>query len=523
MTTASTRKSGASLLRNLLANGGGYVASIILTFLVAPVTIHNLGDARYGVWSLIAEMIGYYSLLDLGVGGAVTYFVARYSAREEHDHLHGTIASAFWALFMSGIVVVLVGVGMAAFFPLIFGNRGLDISEIRTVIIVMSCLIAVSLPMNTFNALLGGYRRFDVINGVEISSRILVAAATYWYMRRGYGLLTLASIQVVGRTLIWVWLFYWSKRVAGVLHLSPAFFEFARLKELWKYGLSNLVGQLALLIIYRLDLLVVGVFAGIQWVTYYSIGSALISSSSSAVSNITRVFTPQFSHLNAKDDQAGLRRLFFLGVRLSGLVSTIIAAGLAVFGSSFITLWVGPKYVSGPWQYRSDVIMMIMLAAQLPRFMQSISWQLLFGTGRNRFLMWLNLSEAAANLVLSLVLVHYYGPAGVAIGTLVPLIVSHWIVLPRYVLRSFNITFSSYVTQGIGRPIIVGLLMAAVGAALVWFHAPATWSVFATEVVTTGLFGLILAYFLGIQAGDRDAFLQRLGVKRDGLSPSVGA
>ena len=53
------RRSGASLLRNLLANGGGYAVSIVLSFLVAPVTIHNLGDARYGVWSLIAEMIGY--------------------------------------------------------------------------------------------------------------------------------------------------------------------------------------------------------------------------------------------------------------------------------------------------------------------------------------------------------------------------------------------------------------------------------------------------------------------------------
>ena len=126
------------------------------------------------------------------------------------------------------------------------------------------------------------------------------------------------------------------------------------------------------------------------------------------------------------------------GVRAVGMVVTGIAAGILVFGKDFIRLWLGNPYVTGAWTTRSDIIMLILLAANLPRMLQSISWQLLFGMARMRFLMWLNICEAVANLGLSLLLVRYYGPAGVALGTLLPLLISHGIIMPVYTSRVFE-------------------------------------------------------------------------------------
>jgi hypothetical protein len=100
------RSSGTNILwvnnfigRTSCSNVSGYIISVVASFLITPITIHTLGDARYGAWSLVAELIGYYGLLDLGIRGAVTYYVARYSARNQGEDVKEIVSSAFWFLF----------------------------------------------------------------------------------------------------------------------------------------------------------------------------------------------------------------------------------------------------------------------------------------------------------------------------------------------------------------------------------------------------------------------------------------
>ena len=109
-----------SLGRNVVFNVGGYVISVIASFLITPITVHTLGDARYGAWSLVAELIGYYGLLDLGIRGAVTYYVARYSARNQDEDIKETVSSAFWLLSACGALAFLIGAGFTFAFPYLF-------------------------------------------------------------------------------------------------------------------------------------------------------------------------------------------------------------------------------------------------------------------------------------------------------------------------------------------------------------------------------------------------------------------
>ena len=54
--------------------------SIILTnivgLLLTPFIIRKLGDAEFGLYSLIGAFVGYIAILDLGLGNTVVRFVA---------------------------------------------------------------------------------------------------------------------------------------------------------------------------------------------------------------------------------------------------------------------------------------------------------------------------------------------------------------------------------------------------------------------------------------------------------------
>lgn len=503
-----------SLVKNITSNVGGYIVSVIASFLITPITIHTLGDARYGAWSLVAELIGYYGLLDLGIRGAVTYYVARYSARNQDEDIKKTVSSAFWLLSGCGALALLVGAGFTFAFPYLFRTEGLNLAEVRHSLLIMSALIGLSLPMSVFPGGLIGKQRLDITTGAEIIARVLTTIAVYVILRAGGGLVALALIQTAGRMVYWTLTLSACRRVLGGVFARPAWFKMERVRDLTGYGVRNAIGHVALLVIYRMDLVVVGMFAGVGQITYYSIGSTLVSYASALCSSITYAFTPRFTQLKSSNDDDGLQRLYLFGMRVVGMVVTGLVVGVLIFGKDFIKLWLGASYVNGPWTDRSDIIMIILILARLPHMLQSVSRQLLFAMAHVRFLMWLNVCEAIANLSLSLLLVQRYGPAGVALGTLFPLLASHGLVMPVYTSRTLKIPLPALFRKGFSIPLLTGVLTACIGMACMHVAPPDSWGIFFLDILVTATLGGGVCLALGFSREERREQLARFWPRR---------
>lgn len=501
-----------SIGKNIFFNVGGYAVSVLVAFLIAPITIHTLGDTRYGAWVLVSELIGYYGLLDLGIRGAVTYHVARYSSRNQQTEIQETLASAFWILSASGLLVLLAGIGLTLGFPYFFRTDGLNIAEVQKALLIMSGLIAFSLPMNAFGGALIGKERFDISSGVEVANRVLTALMVYLALKMGGGLVALALVQTVCRIISFSVTLIACRKVLGGLFIRPKWFSFERVRDLAGYGFRNAIGQLAMLIIYRLDLTVVGIFAGVSRVTHYSIAGTLVTYASSLCTSITFSYTPRFTHLVSTQQHDALSKLFFWGMKTTGMVVTGLLAGIFVFGKDFIRLWLGEAYVVGPWTDRSDVIMSILVVANLPILLQSISRQRLYAMARMRFLMWLSVGEAVANLLLSLLLVQWYGPAGVALGTFFPLMVSHLFIMPIYCSRAFDVPLWIYFRKGLAIPLITGLLMACINLIFIRIAPPHTWWIFCCDTLIAATLGILICVAVGLNRQERQSFL--LGIQK---------
>jgi O-antigen/teichoic acid export membrane protein len=197
-------------------------------------------------------------------------------------------------------------------------------------------------------------------------------------------------------------------------------------------------------------------------------------------------------------------------MRFAGMVVTGLVAGILAFGKDFIRLWLGASYVSGPWTDRSDMIMVILIFANLPRMLQGVSWRLLLGTARVRFLMWLNVCEAIANLSVSLLLVRHYGPAGVALGTLFPLLASHALIMPVYISRTLKIPLLDLFRKGFSIPLSTGVLMTGIGMVCMHVAPPNSWKIFFLDTLTTAIVGGVLCLAVGFRMEERRELLARV-------------
>jgi len=497
------RDTAPSLTRNAVSNLAGLFAYLAIAFFLSPYIVRSLGDARYGAWSLVAEIVGYYSLLDLGLRNAVTFFVANYAAKGEHERLGSSIASAFWVLAVAGSALALAGVGLAGLFPYIFESSQVDIREVLPAMAIMSITIGLSLPMDVFAAALTGYRRMDLVNVAEVVSRGLVALGIYLALGAGGGLIAMSLIQSAGRVLAWLGTYVWMQRVSGGISLSPRHFSRNELRSLGRLGSMNVVMSLASVLINRADLVVVGIFLGVRWVAFYNIGRMLVEYASQITSSVSRAFMPHLAHLHSQNEMLAVRRLFLAGAKYNALVSFPLAACLGAFGPSFLGLWMGRVYVTGDVTHRSDIVMLVLVGAHVCRWTQAVVWQAVASTGEYRHVMWLNVAEAIANLALSLVLVRTLGLLGVALGTMIPMAVSYLWLMPAHVLKRFDVRFRDYFAEALRQPLLVGVLVLAFARTLVVAWYPSSWPLMFAQAFATVAVWAVLAYLLGLAPGER--------------------
>jgi len=90
------------ILLNIFSNFSGLTAQIVIAFFLAPFLVHQLGDAKYGIWTILAALSGYMSLLDFGIAAAITKYVAEYLSKKDFDAINEVLNSTllFFIVFL---------------------------------------------------------------------------------------------------------------------------------------------------------------------------------------------------------------------------------------------------------------------------------------------------------------------------------------------------------------------------------------------------------------------------------------
>ena len=82
-------------MRAHLANAGygllDYAAYPIGMLLVAPIVLHNMGAAQYGIWAIVTAIVSTGSIIASGFGDANIQHVSSQRGLGQHDHLLRTV------------------------------------------------------------------------------------------------------------------------------------------------------------------------------------------------------------------------------------------------------------------------------------------------------------------------------------------------------------------------------------------------------------------------------------------------
>ena len=503
-------------MANVLWNWGAFVFNVAVTFVLSPYVVKSLGDTTYGLWVLLASLVGYLGLLDFGVRGAVTRYVARFHA-DGDDEKAGRLTSTALRIFsLMGLAAVVVTAVVATALIHRFNITPAENATARVVLTIGGLTVATALVGGVYGGVVIGLERFDLNGMLEIGIGLVRAFGIYFALKAGFGILSLALIQLGVSAARTLGMFWYSRRLYPELEVRLTSWDPQAFRDIFSFSAySTLLLFSSSLILYS-DSVVIGAFLPIGLITYFAIAGNLTDYTRSLVRGISTTLTPKTSALEARDPGA-VSGVILRAARLATLMILPIAITFEIRGPRFIDIWMGPTYGD-----QAGLILRILACSLAFAAAVQVTLSALMGLSRHKEYVPFNVAEALINLGLSIYLVRPLGIAGVAIGTTVPSLVSSLVVMPWYARRSAGVPPAQYWWQAWGRPFLA-LVPFAVGTALVERYWPAQGlRAYFAGVATVLPLAVAGAWWVALDPVDRDLLRRFLPFRsRGGVRPNA--
>jgi O-antigen/teichoic acid export membrane protein len=403
-----------SIARNVSTRYLAIIVEAAVGLLLLPFNLAHLGKTAYGLWMIAASITAYFSVLDLGYGGAMVKFVAEYRAKRDPKAINEILSTLFVVFAAAGLAAWLAAAFIAWHLDQWFGLAPDQAATGRTVLLLISAQVAVGFGFSVFGAVINGFQRYDLNNVVGTLSSLVAAAVNLIVLSLGFGLVTLVASTTVVRLATFLIYRANAYRVFPELQSRPTLFRRARLKEATGFSVFILLLDWSAKVNYSVDALVVGAIIGTTAVAVWTVAQRLAEAVQRLTNQLNEVLFPVVVDSDAGNRGDRLAQILVQGTRLS--VATVLpaACALGLLADPLVTAWVGEGY-------EEAVQVTVLLAAAVAiRVGAATASTVLKGAGQHRLLAISNVLTAVANLGLSIVLARRWGLTGVAVGTLVP-------------------------------------------------------------------------------------------------------
>ena len=489
---------GKKIARNIAANYFGVAGQIIIAFFLAPFLVHTLGDTQYGIWSIVAALSGYMSLLDLGIAGALTRYVALYHQKQDHESINTILSSGLFLFSAIAGLIILVS-PLTAYLMVKYLNFDQQlIDTVYFLIIVVSFDISFFIIAGMVRGALGGFQRFELINIVRILSFIYKALAFYIFLSNDFGLITMGFISASTNLLVFIISYYQLRKYYSFVEPGVRFINLADINRIYHFSKFIFLSMVANQVLYYTDSFIIGFFLNMAAVTYYTIPWSLSEYVKQFCIAISSTYIPAFSEMYSANDTDAIYTHYIYGTKIILTLSNLFCIGMIVLGAPFIAIWMGDIYAQ-----KAEVLVIVFFITLYFYAPHLISYSLLQGLNRHKNYSMLSALVAVINLVLSIILVQTYGLTGVAIGAAIPQIIFFGILVPFYTSKMLGRSYMAYFFQTHIRLAIPAIILFLGLSTLKRYIYPDGYLILLAESVGVSAIYFVSVYLISLSQNER--------------------
>lgn len=406
---------GYVVLKNIAANLTRGGATAVVALVLPHFLTRFLDTDRFAAWSLILQIAGYASFLDLGLQTAVARFTAHSIESGQQRRKEELIGTAILLLALTSALAFTVISLCIWQSPKLFDGIPYGLHpEFRQAAFLLSLSACFLLPFSTYTGVLTGMQNNELPALAIGGSRIVgaLAAIVAVHVTRSLPVLALciAVPNLIGGFVQRAAVF----KLLDRCH-RPWFplFNKALAHEILRFCVGLTVNSFAMLLVGGLDLSIVGHY-DFASVGFYSVAAALISFVSGLTYAGLNAMLAPITALHARGEREQIRQVLFGTTRIVVAINILLSIGVFLWGSAALRIWVGTAY-----SVAALPILKTLVIAQTIRLAMAAYSMMLVSVGAPEKGIPGAICEAFINLAASIAGAIWFGPMGVAAGTLI--------------------------------------------------------------------------------------------------------
>lgn len=485
------------------------LSSSILSILLTPLMLSEMGDVEYGLYQTISSFVGVLTILDFGSGVATTKYIAEFNLKQDKKGGNNYLAMA---VVINGIIsaaIVVIGTIFVFSIDSVYGKSFTENQIVRAKALAWMYIVNIVLTIyaNLFQGVIIGFKKFAFGNGIGFVKILIRYGLILFLLNCNLGaiaismadifaslaFLVIATVYTVRRLGAYPKLYKWDNKLFWAsLTFSAALF------------LQSIVNQIN----NSVDKVLLGSLLGGTAVAVYAVAMNIYMIYGSLSGAIRRVMLPDAIKLvNDKADGKRITDFVITGGRYQFLFLAYILCGFVLVGKEFLLLWVGENYGIA---YYVAIILMLPTLFQLS---QNVTETVLDAMGKRMVRSVILTVGAAVNVAITIVLVNKYGVIGAPVGTAISCVAASLIALNIYHKRVMNLQVLRMFFEICHKTLPCALLSMIPALILNFLNLPIFFALFAKGIVFTVTYALLL-WMIGLRPSEKQLVISLLNRRK---------
>ena len=414
----------------------------VVGLLYTPYMLRMMGQSEYGLYSLVASVIAYLTVLDLGFGNAIVRYTAKFRAEKKTEEQYEMFGMFFLLYLVIGIVAFGIGLGLYFNVDTLFGNTmtAVELDRARIMMLLLVANLAFTFPMSIWGSIIQAYEDFVFQKSLNIFRIILNTAVMICLLHFGYKAVAMVVVQTIFNVLTLVVNFIYCRRKLNIhIYFRFKHFHWGFLKEVAIYSFWIFLNAIMDRVYWSTGQFVLGAMVGTAAVAVFAIAIQLEGMYMQFSTAISSVFLPKVTAMVATNrSRKEISDLFIRTGRIQYIVLAYILSGFIIFGRQFIELWAGAGYTDA---YIISLLFFIPLTVPL---IQNLGITILQARNEMKFRSVLYIIIALVSLAMQIVLTRYFGGIGCAMGVSGALVVGQILIMNVYYRRRQDLDIKTF-------------------------------------------------------------------------------
>ena len=385
----------------------GIIINIITSLLYTPWMINSIGKEDFGLYTLAMSVISLF-VFDFGLSSAVTRYLSKYLANGEQEKANLFMGLVYKLYLIVDIVLFFILLSVYFFIPNIYQElTPEEIHKFKIVYAIAAIFSVLSFPFIPVNGVLVAYEKFIQSKLCDIIHKLIIVGAMSVCLLMGMGLYALVTVNAVAGLITVVMKLVCIKSYT-CQQTNLKYWNTNDVKEIASFSGWVTIKSISQRCIMNISPSILGILSGSSEIAILGIAITVEGYVYTFSSAISGMFLPTVSRKIANN--IDILPLMIKVGRIQLMVVGLIITGFLIFGSSFISLWVGDSFTRS---YYCAVLMILPSIIHLP---QEIAHQTVYVKNKVKLESIVFVTMAIINIFCAFCLAPTLGAVGIGLS-----------------------------------------------------------------------------------------------------------